>query len=266
MKVNILIDNNSIDKNLLTEHGLSIYIEKNNKKILFDTGATNAFLENAEKMHVDLSKIDYVVLSHGHDDHSGGLEYLLNFFNHKPKFISCPNIFCKRYDDEDGEFGIRLTSKDIEKSFDVIYSAKPYYLSEEILFLGEIPRLNNFEGKTNVGWNSITKEKDYVTDDSALVIKHQDGLIIITGCSHSGILNICDYAKKIFKTEKIISIIGGLHLKDSTIDYINATVNELKILELNSIYACHCTGLIAQEVLKNQTPFKETGSGLEIQF
>lgn len=265
MRITILTDNSSINNSFLTEHGLSVFIEKDNRKILFDTGATDAFLDNAKKMNLDLSGIDYIVLSHGHDDHSGGLKYLFNYLKTRTKIIACPDIFVPRYD-TDGEFGIPLSKEQIEENLEPIYSSEPYFLTDDIVFLGKIPRNNQFEGKTNVGWNSITKEPDYVTDDSALAIKQNDGIVVITGCSHSGILNICDYAKKILKTDKIISIIGGLHLKDSTIEHIKTTSIYLKELNLKSLYACHCTGLLAQEVLKEHESFKETGAGLEINF
>lgn len=265
MKITVLTDNSSINNDFLTEHGLSVLIEKNNKKILFDTGATDAFLNNAEKLDIDLSDVDFVVLSHGHDDHSGGLKYLFNQLKKRVNLIACPDIFVPRYD-EDGEFGIPMTKEQVEENFEPIYTSMPYFLTDDIVFLGKIPRNNPFEGKTNVGWNSITKEPDYVTDDSALAIKLSDGIVIVTGCSHSGILNICNYAKKILKTDKIISIIGGLHLKDAGLEYIKTTAINLKKLNLKSLYACHCTGLLAQEILKEQESFKETGAGLEINF
>jgi len=265
MNIKILVDNHSSRKDCLIEHGLSILIEKDSKKILFDTGATDAFLVNAKRMNINLSDLDFVVLSHGHDDHSGGLRYLVDYFANKINLIACHDIFIQRFDN-DGEFGLPLSKEQLEENFNAIYCSEPYFLTENIVFLGKIPRKNDFEGKVNVGWNLLTKKPDYVYDDSALAIKLDDGIVVVTGCSHSGILNICDYAKKVLNTDKIISIIGGLHLKDSSIEHINTTSTYLKRLNLKSLHACHCTGLVAQEILKQHTPFRETGVGLEINF
>lgn len=263
MKVTILTDNNVINNKFLSEHGFSAYISTGGKNILFDTGASDVFLKNAKTKNIDLSKVDYIVLSHGHDDHSGGIGCLLEKLKRTPKFISCTDIFTPRFD-KDGEFGIPFSKEKIDNNFESIYSDEPYFLSEDIVFLGKIPRENDFEGRVNVGYNSITKVPDYALDDSALAIKKDDGIVVITGCSHSGILNICEYAKKILNTERIFSIIGGLHLKDSTKEHIEKTVKNLKNLNLDALYACHCTGPRAQEELKNGIPLKDTGAGLEI--
>ncbi len=266
----ILVDNNTItDRYFLGEPALSILIETDGKNILFDTGYSDVFIQNAAKCNKDLKKLDYIVLSHGHNDHTGGLQYLLDFFEcekYKPEIIACPNVFNQRYDDIDGDFGCPVERKKIESVFSTKYTKEPYFITENIVFLGEIPRNSDFEAKQPVGLLKDSNTPDFVMDDSALAIKTERGIILVTGCSHCGIVNICHYAKQVCKTEKIRSIIGGLHLKDAAENQVNKTLDYLKSIGLESLYPCHCTGFQAQCRLNSAVNLEETGAGLEIKF
>lgn len=264
INLTVLADNNTIiDKYYIGEPAFSIYLEVDNKRILFDTGYSDVFLKNAKIAKIDLSKLDFILLSHGHNDHTGGLRFLSDNDIHA-KIVACENVFEQRYDNIDGEFGSFLSEDDVKKIFNIEYVNGPCWLSENAVFLGQIPRLNDFEAKEPVGFLKKTDEPDFVEDDSALVLKTQKGLVIITGCAHSGIVNICEYAKKVSKTDKIYSIIGGLHLKHATKEKIEKTVKYIKKLNLDSLCACHCTGFEAQFMLKDV--FRETGSGLSLEF
>ena len=268
--ITILADNNTItDRYFLGEPALSILIETEGKNILFDTGYSDVFIQNAAKCNKDLSKLDYIVLSHGHNDHTGGLKYLLDYFkykNHKPEIIACLDVFMQRYDNIDGDFGCPVEKIQIESIFNIKYTKEPHFITENIVFLGEIPRNNNFEAKQPVGLIKETNAPDFVLDDSALAIKTEDGIVLVTGCSHCGIVNICEHAKQVFKTDKIRSIIGGLHLKNASQNQLNKTISYLKSIDLESLFACHCTGFQALCQLNSVLNLKETGSGLEIKF
>ncbi len=266
-KLTILTDNNTItDSYFLGEPALSILIEAEGKSILFDTGYSDVFLKNAQKLGKNLKSLDYIVLSHGHNDHTGGLKYIIDLFKdtiQKPRIIACPGCFIQRYD-SGGDFGCPVEKNKIETVFNTTYTNEPYFITKNIVFLGEIPRNNDFEAKQPVGLIKETNASDFVLDDSALAIKTEEGIVIVTGCSHSGIVNICEYAQKICKTDKIYSIIGGLHLKDASEKQLIKTVDYLKKLNTKSIYACHCTGFQAQYRINEAANLKETGSGLEI--
>ncbi len=268
--ITILTDNNTItDRYFLGEPALSILIETETKKILFDTGYSDVFLKNASKLNKDLRKLDFIVLSHGHNDHTGGLQYIIDLLkneNHKPEIVACKGVFCQRYDDIDGDFGCPVEKKQIESVFNTKYIKEPYFITENVVFLGEIPRNNDFEAKHPVGVLKDTNTPDFVMDDSALAIKTEKGIILITGCSHCGIVNICEYAKQVCKTDKIHSIIGGLHLQDAAENQVNKTVDYLKSIDLETLFACHCTGFQAQCQLNSSVNLKEAGSGLEIRF
>lgn len=268
--ITILADNNTItDRYFLGEPALSILIEAEGKNILFDTGYSDVFIQNAAKCNKDLSKLDYIILSHGHNDHTGGLKYLLDYFkykNHKPEIIACLDVFKQRYDNIDGDFGCPVKKEQIESIFNIKYTKEPYFITENIAFLGEIPRNNDFEAKQPVGLLKESNVPDFVQDDSAVALKTGKGLVIITGCSHAGIVNICEHAKQVCKADKIFSIIGGLHLENVTQKQLESTAEYLKNLNLSSLYACHCTGFQAQCRLNSITNIKESGSGLEIKF
>jgi 7,8-dihydropterin-6-yl-methyl-4-(beta-D-ribofuranosyl)aminobenzene 5'-phosphate synthase len=140
MKLSVLTEN--VASGYFTaEFGLSYYIEHDDKTILFDTGHSNNYLRNAERLNIDISKVEIVVLSHGHWDHGNGLKFIKD-----KKLICHPNVFMKRYRRTDNfHIGLDLSYKKLNRRFKIITSKEPYHISENIIFLGEIPRLNSFE-------------------------------------------------------------------------------------------------------------------------
>lgn len=267
MQITVLVDNNTIvNEYFLGEPGFSLYIEVADKKILFDTGYSDVVIKNAEKLNINLYDIDYLVLSHGHDDHSGGLRFLKGGYNADKKpdlIIAGKEVFNCRIDNG-VEFGCPVSENELKELFNLKISEKPFWISDDVVFLGKIPRKNGFEKTIPSGISN--NQPDYIFEDSALAVKSEKGLIIITGCSHSGIANICEYAKEICETDSIYSIIGGLHLVNSNDEVIQKTGQYLQKLNLDSLYACHCTGLKAQCCLSNYANLKEIGSGTVLKF
>lgn len=270
MKLTVLVDNNTItDSYFYGEPGLSFFIESDNKKILFDTGYSDILLKNAQKAKINLCDIDAVVVSHGHNDHVGGLKHLINSckFEQKPQLIAHQDAFKPKNDSDGTSIGLNIPEEELAKIFSLNLLKSPVLVSENIVFLGEIPRIISFEENIQIGYLQGDKnKKDFLLDDSALAIKTSKGVVIVTGCSHSGIANICEYTKLIFPDEKICSIIGGLHLLNADENRIKQTVEYLKTLNLDSLYTCHCTGFSAQCILFNHFNFKEVGSGSVIEI
>ncbi len=241
MKISILVDNKP-GKNTAAEHGLSYLIEYDNKKILFDTGQSNLFLKNAQIMNIDLSNIDMIILSHGHFDHGNGLQYLNN-----ADLISHPGSFVKRYRKLNNSYiGLKNTKEELSKKFNLILSKKPYQISNKIVFLGEIPRLTDFEAKQT---NFILEngEPDFIIDDSGIALRSEKGLFIITGCGHAGIVNTLEHAKNISNTNKIYGIMGGFHLKKADLQ-TKKTIEYLKANQAKHVYPSHCTEQTALEL------------------
>ena len=160
------------------------------------------------------------------------------------KLICHPDCFIKRYRKiDDAYIGLPLTLEEAKENFELILTKEPYKISENIVFLGEIPRKNSFESiKTQ--FYKDEKKDDFVMDDSPIAISSQKGLIIITGCSHAGICNIAEHAKKVTGIEKIHAVIGGFHLKHAG-EITDKTIEYFKKEKIEKICPSHCTELPA---------------------
>ena len=277
MKLTVLLDNNTtIDRYFLGEPGVSYYIQDGEVNILFDAGYSDAFIINSDKMGKNLVDIDYIIISHGHNDHTWGLSHLIKKYsesnneiknNKKPKLLSHPLAFNDKYSDNE-HIGSLISLNKAKKYFDILQSKNPIWITEKIVFLGEIERRNNFENKTAIGKTLYLDQEidDYVMDDTALVYKSSEGLVIITGCSHSGICNIIDYAKKICNDERIVDIIGGFHLLSPEEAILKMTLEFFKENNIKRIHACHCTDLKSKIALSEVCEVKEVGVGLTMEY
>ena len=255
MKITVLTDNNSlIDQYYLAEPAFCLFIEEDNRRILFDTGYSNVFRRNGEKLGIDFNTIDAVVISHGHNDHTGGLQYLGD--------LKQPiDLYCHPDADEEKHYeGLDISSpvkfSQLNGNFKVHMSDKPVHITEKLIFMGEIERK----------WqNVVPLEDDFLEDDTAMVYLCDEGIFIITGCSHSGIINICEYAKKITGISHIKGIIGGFHMLNN--EKLNGEVSEyFASQDIDVIYPCHCTDLKAKIALSRVCPIEEVGVSLTLEI
>ena len=254
-KITVLNDNRSNGK-YLHEHGLSFYIETDtNLRILFDTGPSDIFIRNAKTLGIDISRVDVIVLSHGHWDHGNGLSFL------KDKTLVChPDCFIKRFrKGEDSYIGLNASLDVIKMFYNLILSKEPYQISNDVIFLGEIPRKNSFEAK-NTPFCLESKEDDFVNDDSGLAIISKLGLIVISGCAHSGICNTVEYAKKVSGVDKVHAIIGGFHLKKEN-DTTLKTIEYFKKNNIENVHPCHCVDDCVMKVFNIHFPSRPISAG-----
>lgn len=267
MKLTVLVDNNTyIDNYYLGEPALSYYIEDQEEHILFDVGYSDVFIRNAKAMKLDLSEVSTIVLSHGHNDHTGGLKYLLEQQTRNPyKIVAHPDVFRKRIE-EGKHIGAPVSKEELERNFILNLSKEPVRISEHITFLGEIPVLFDFESRKGIGvFEDDREQADYVTDDSAIVYQKEDGIFIITGCSHSGICNIIEYAKNVCNEENIIGIIGGFHLFEPD-KQLEDTIHYFRQNKIQALYPCHCVSFKAKAEIHKTIPCREVGVGLVVEI
>jgi len=276
MKLTVLVDNNTlIDRYFLAEPALCFHIKDGETNLLLDVGYSNIFLTNAQKMKVDLSVLDYIAISHGHLDHTWGFDPFIKYFTElsieniphkKPAILAHPKTFSSVSFPGIAEFGSIISEEKLGRHFELSLKREPQWITDRMVFLGEIPRVNDFESSETFGRKEGELENDLVPEDSALVYKSEKGLVIITGCSHSGICNIIDYARKVCKEEIVYDIVGGLHLQNPSEKQMNGTLEYISRLGVDSIHACHCTDLKSKVRLSNVTDVKEVGVGLVLEY
>lgn len=253
LKIHVLVDNLASDL-CQAEHGLS-YIIEYDEKVLFDTGQSPLFLTNAKKVGAPIDETNYVTLSHGHCDHGNGLAYLKN------KTLVChPGVFKKRFSGKQRKFvGLNLTKNELSEHYRIITTQSPYFFSENMVFITQIPRVNHFESRSTRFYLE-NNQPDDLTDDSALVVTMKKGLFIISGCAHSGICNIIEYAKKVTGDQRVYGLMGGFHLKfnDAT---THKTIEYLKKQNPRIVMPSHCTALPALAAIYREFKGEQVHAG-----
>ncbi|MFY9154342.1 MAG: MBL fold metallo-hydrolase [Prolixibacteraceae bacterium] len=258
LRLTILSDNVA-GRRCRAEHGLSFLIEAD-QTILFDTGSGDLIEYNAQILNINLNQIETVVLSHGHDDHSGGLMSVTG-----KKLICHPDAFLKRTRKPNhSDLGIKWTEEEIRNKFQVTTSREPIRISEQIWFLGEIPRITDFESR-NTAFVKGDGSEDFVLDDSGLAISTKKGLVVISGCAHSGICNMAQHAINLTGIRKVHLVIGGFHLQNDDL-VTRKTIDWMKSMQVEKLVPSHCSSFSAQAAIQQSFPFLpvKTGNIIEV--
>ncbi|MBQ4253530.1 MAG: MBL fold metallo-hydrolase [Erysipelotrichaceae bacterium] len=249
MKITVLVDNNTlIDRYYLGEPALSFLLETEDRMILFDTGYSDVVIRNAEMMNIDLSQVDTIVLSHGHNDHTGGLRYLKDYLKQDVQIICHPDANGKKHY-EGLDVGSPVDLESLPENFHLRYVRKPLWITSELLYLGQIRRTVH---------PLRMLEDDPLYDDTALAYLSDGKLSVITGCSHSGICNILSQALELTGCEQIDTVIGGFHLLDNR-EQTEELCSYLEKVRVREMIPCHCTDLQAKIMLSKAARVRETG-------
>ena len=267
MKLTVLADNNVYFGTRHTgEHGFSCYIEDGESCVLFDTGYSDVFMRNAANMDIDLSNLTDIVLSHGHDDHTGGLRYLTKRVDLRDVTLTAhPGVFDRRIING-REASCPLTAEELGEKCTLRLSREPLRISDNLLFLGGIPQLTD-QTRAPLGrrFHQGLESDDYIMDDSALVYRSPHGLFIITGCAHSGICNIVSYARQVCRTDTVLGVLGGFHLQKAD-ENTRAVAQFFADTGVHNLFPCHCVSFQAKAILHAVTPINEVGVGMTLEL
>jgi 7,8-dihydropterin-6-yl-methyl-4-(beta-D-ribofuranosyl)aminobenzene 5'-phosphate synthase len=260
MKINITtLAENTAEPGFLAEWGLSMFIEADGLNVLFDTGMGVAAVHNAQLFGIDLAKVDKIVLSHGHRDHTGGLREVLMRMKKNVEIIAHPDIWAAKYSrrgkNREQFSGLPFRRELLENlgaRFNI--TRKPVHLTERFLTTGEIPMLSEYEDIDSGLFDKETGEMlpDELKDDLSLVIDADYGLVVILGCAHHGIINTLKQARKLTGKELIYAAIGGTHLLNASRERLVKTAADLKSLGVQYLGVSHCTGFEASAYLATE--------------
>jgi len=280
VKVTLLLENNSLFcKYYSAEHGFSAWIEDEDIKVLFDFGFSDKFIRNAEDMGIDLRTADYVILSHCHRDHSGGLKYLMQYYRDnamfkRPVFLAAQEgVFAKRYNfEKNHSSGFDISKETLEEYFDVRIIEEPFWITKNLCFMGITEQTNDFEHKVPQRakkWEDGKWVDDVVDEDTQLCYRHKNGkeVSVVAACAHYGICNIMEYAKKLTGADQIHTYLGGSHLRIDEVpqSQLDKTCDYVKKQNIKNFYICHDTDQHCKQALWNATPSKEAGVGLIVE-
>ncbi|MEM3439937.1 MAG: MBL fold metallo-hydrolase [Candidatus Bathyarchaeia archaeon] len=257
----------------LAEHGFSTIIKVRTKtsmiNILFDVGTSgDVVLKNAELAEIDLKDVDYIILSHRHYDHVGGLLKIIDNVKPRIPIICHPKIF-------DPSLAIKpflrnvgppFTSKQLsDRVASLLTTISPMRIADGIITSGEIPRVTEYE-KTEDFYAFDEKfqiVQDRLMDDSALIINVKDvGLVVVTGCGHSGLINTLRHSLEITGVNRIYAVIGGFHLLKSTKDVLERTFKDLLEMGVEKIAPTHCSGVAIKALVLQRKPEMYLGAGV----
>ncbi len=260
-KVTIVCENSVARPGLLGEHGFAAYVETPEEALLFDTGQGFSLIHNALRLQTDLMRVNRIVLSHGHFDHTGGLISFLGV--HGPcRIVAHPDVLAERFrlmpvggEERPVSIGIPwhasyVTSRGGRFEWKTEWSE----ISPGVFITGEVPRKTSFE----TGDPKFAMKKngemipDPFKDDYSLILDTPKGLIVILGCAHAGIINILNLVKEKTGGKKIFAVLGGTHLGFSSDEQLKNTIEALKDFSIEKLAVSHCTGQIPAAKLASE--------------
>lgn len=271
-RITVVVDNTVGRQGLLAEHGWAVWLEHNGHNILFDTGQGLALEHNARVLGLDLGRVDALVLSHGHYDHTGGLETVLRP-GRQLSILAHPAVLTLRWSCPPGGSGRAIgipqrAEEALRRQDGLRFTEGPTEIAPGVHVTGEVPRRNGFE---DVGGPFFLEphgcQRDDLPDDQAMYIESAAGTLVVLGCAHAGTVNTLEYIQQL-TGRPILTVIGGMHLGSASPERVAATIDALRGLGIERIIPAHCTGFVAAAWIREALPerFEPSRTGLVLEF
>ncbi len=260
-RITLLAENLARGEGILGEHGLAFWVETGTHRVLFDTGQGLALEPNARRLGIDLAAADAIVLSHGHYDHVGGLEALWPKAA-RAKLVLHPRAIEPKWSASGPGGAARRISRDyVERERfrtpgrTVVCAATPLEVVPGVFTTGAIPRTTDYEDTGGPFFLDETLTRpDPIADEIALWLPEPDGVTLLSGCAHAGIVNTLRHVETLAGGAPVRRLIGGLHLEAASEERLRRTLDELRARPALAIACCHCTGAAAARRLWSEFP------------
>jgi 7,8-dihydropterin-6-yl-methyl-4-(beta-D-ribofuranosyl)aminobenzene 5'-phosphate synthase len=259
-RLTVLLDNHRADDDLRREHGLSLWIETGDRRLLIDTGETDAFRVNAEALGVDLSAADAIALSHGHYDHTGGLAMALEAAPGAGLFLHPAALqprYSRRRRGRPLAIGMPAASRDavLAAGDRITWTEGPTEVLPGVWCTGPVPRDEAREpGDPDFFFDAACTMPDPVPDDQSFFIDTEDGLWVVLGCAHAGVIATLEHIDRLTGGRRLARLIGGTHLMDADASRVALVAEELARRGPDVLAPCHCTGRPAASALRRALP------------
>jgi 7,8-dihydropterin-6-yl-methyl-4-(beta-D-ribofuranosyl)aminobenzene 5'-phosphate synthase len=247
IRITVLVENSVHRQGLVAEHGLSFYVQSGEHSLLFDTGQTGLAVINSETLRLPLDRVDAIVLSHGHYDHTGGVPAILDVVPAARVYLH-PAAFENKFSRSSGrsrEIGMSdcVAMAIRRRAGGLVETAGRTGITDGVFVTGEIPRANTFEDTGGAFFLDAEGTcPDPLTDDQALVIDLGRSVVLLLGCAHSGVVNTLDHVRHLTAGKPVSAVIGGLHLGSASEERIQQTITRLRDAQLEILVPAHCTG------------------------
>ena len=260
VRITVLAENTAEGRGLLAEHGLAFWIEAGSQCILFDTGQGGVLVNNGYRLGISLSRVDAIVLSHGHYDHTGGLADALRG-NRPTAIYAHPDAmkpkFAQNKDGTSREIGMPyLCEQAVERRRgQLVLTEKPTRVSNVLTATGPVPRVTEFEDTGGPFFlDAQCRTPDPLVDDQAVFFESTRGTVVLLGCAHAGVINTLRYVRQRTDNRPIHAVLGGMHLVSASAQRLKWTIHELREMKIDCLGPSHCTGRAATAALWDALP------------
>jgi len=248
VKISVLVEDTAADHGLKPEHGLALWLETPRHRVLWDTGQGAALLPNARRLEIDPTQADMVALSHGHYDHTGGIRSLAGAGWQGPVCLH-PAAIEPKFACTEGAAARRIGFPDAhgkpprELLVQPVWTTGPVEIVEGLHVTGEIPRQTDFEDTGGPFYlDAACTEPDTMIDDQALFFVVPEGVVLVLGCAHAGVVNTMRRVAELTGCQTLHCVVGGLHLSNASERRIRHTLDAFRQLDVEQIIVGHCTG------------------------